>query len=77
MLKNDWFKKKATFVWSRNVEMISTFQWNQHFRKVLVNKTFTHLQEQQGDVTRQSAHIVSNVKSSGTTKAFFRIPTIS
>ena len=57
--------------------MISTFQWNQHFRKVLVNKTFTHLQEQQGDVTRQSAHIVSNVKSSGTTKAFFRIPTIS
>ena len=25
--------------------MVSTFHWNQHFRKVLVNKTFTHVQE--------------------------------
>ena len=40
--KNDWFKKKATFVRSRKVEMISTFKRNRHFRKVLVNKTFTH-----------------------------------
>ena len=41
------FKKKATFVRSGKVEMISTFKWNRHFRKVLVvNKTFTHVQEQ-------------------------------
>ena len=26
--KNDLFKEKATFVWSRKVEMISTFKWN-------------------------------------------------
>ena len=26
--------------------MISTFKWNRHFRKALVNKTFTHVQEQ-------------------------------
>ena len=31
------FKKKATFVRSGKVEMISTFQRNQHFRKMLVN----------------------------------------
>ena len=48
--KNDWFKKKATFVRSGKVEMISTFQRNRHFRKVLVNKTFTHVQEQKSDV---------------------------
>ena len=40
------FKKKATFVRSEKVEMISTFQRNRHFRKVSVNKTFTHVQEQ-------------------------------
>ena len=28
------------------VEIISTFQRNRHFRKVSVNKTFTHVQEQ-------------------------------
>ena len=44
--KNDWFKKKATFVRSGKVEMISTFQRNRHFRKVLVNITYTHVQEQ-------------------------------
>ena len=46
MHKNDWFKKKATFVRSEKVEMISTFERNRHFRKVSVNKTFTHVQEQ-------------------------------
>ena len=46
ILKNDWFKKKATFAQSGKVEMISTFQRNRHLRKVLVNKTFTHVQEQ-------------------------------
>ena len=50
ILKNDWFKKKATFVRSGKVEMISPFQGNQHFRKVLVNKTFTHVQGQKSDV---------------------------
>ena len=40
------FKKKATFVRSGKVEMISTFKRNRHFRKVLVNKTFAHVQEQ-------------------------------
>ena len=42
---NDWFKNKAIFVRIGKVE-ISTFQQNRHFRKVLVNKTFTHVQEQ-------------------------------
>ena len=44
--KNDWFKKKSAFVRSGKVKMISAFQRNQHFRKVSVNKTFTHVQEQ-------------------------------
>ena len=30
--------------------MISTFQRNRHFRKVSLNKTFTHVQEQKSDV---------------------------
>ena len=38
--------KKPTFVRSGKVEMNSTFKRNQHFRKVLVKKTFTHVQEQ-------------------------------
>ena len=41
----DWFKKKATVVRSAKVEMISTFKRNRQFRKALVNKTFTHVQE--------------------------------
>ena len=40
------FKKKATFVRSGKVEMISTFKRNRHFRKALVNKTFTHVEEE-------------------------------
>ena len=44
--KNDWFRKKATFVRSKKVEMISTFQRNQHFRKVPVIENFAHVQEQ-------------------------------
>ena len=46
MLKNDWFKETVTFVQSGKFEMISTFQRNRHFRKVSVDKTFTHVQEQ-------------------------------
>ena len=62
--KNDWFKKKATFVRSRKVEMIFTFQRNQHFRNVLVNKTFTHVQEQKKALSqRYCAYIPSSVKS--------------
>ena len=58
------FKKKATFVRSGKVEMISTFKRNRHFRKVLVNKTFTHLQEQKNAIPPQhSAYIQSSVKS--------------
>ena len=44
--QNDVIKKQETFVRSRKVEMIPTFQRNRHFSKVLVNKTFTHVQEQ-------------------------------
>ena len=62
--KNDWFKKKATFVRSGKVEMISTFKRNRHFRKVLVKKTFTHAQEQTKAMSpRHSAHIPPSVKS--------------
>ena len=40
--KNDWFQKKAAFVRSEKVEMISTFQ-----RKVSKKKkTFMHVLEQ-------------------------------
>ena len=46
ILKNDWFKKKTTFVRRGKVEMISAFQWNRHLRKLSVSKTFTHVQEQ-------------------------------
>ena len=61
--KNDWFKKKATFVRSEKVEMISTFQQNRHFRKVSVNKTFTHVQEQKKEMSPwHSACIPSSVK---------------
>ena len=55
---------KATFVRSGKVEMMSTFQGNRRFRKVLVNKTFTHVQEQKKAMSSQhSAYIPSNVKS--------------
>ena len=60
---NDWFKNKATFFRIGKVE-ISTFQQNRHFRKVLVNKTFTHVQEQKKAMSpRHSAYIPSSVKS--------------
>ena len=49
MHKNDWFKKKATFVQSGKFETISTFQHIQDFRKVFVNKIFTHVQKQKKD----------------------------
>ena len=55
---------KAIFVWSGKVETISTFPQNRHFRKVLVNKTFTHVQEQKKAMSpRHSAYIPSSVKS--------------
>ena len=44
-LNNDWFKNKATFARSGKVQMISTFQRNRHFRKMIGNKTFTHVHE--------------------------------
>ena len=40
------FLTVASFVRSGKVGMISTFQRNRHFKKVSVNKTFTHVQEQ-------------------------------
>ena len=63
--QNDWFKKKTTIFWSEKVEMISTFQRNRHFRKVSVNKTFTHVQGQKKKAMspRHSAYIPSSVKS--------------
>ena len=44
--------------------MIFTFQRNRHFRKVLVNKTSTHVQEQKKAMSpRHSSYILSSVKS--------------
>ena len=44
--------------------MIPTFQWNRHFRKVLLNKTFTYVQEEKKAMPqRHSAYIPSSVKS--------------
>ena len=58
------FKKKATFVRSGKVEMISTFQGNRHFRKVSVNKILMHVREQKKAISpRHSASILSSVKS--------------
>ena len=49
---------------SKKVEMISTFQQNRHFRKMSVNKTFTHVQEQKKAMSQgHSAYIPSSVKS--------------
>ena len=45
-----WLVQKESDIRSEKVEMISTFQWNRHFRKIPVNKTFTHLQKQKSDV---------------------------
>ena len=39
-------KRKRNLFRSGKVEMISSFQRSRHFRKVLVNKTFMHVQEQ-------------------------------
>ena len=44
--------------------MISTFQRNQDFRKMSVNKAFTHVQKQKKAMSpRHSAYIPSCVKS--------------
>ena len=57
--KNDWFKKKATIFQSEKVEMVSTFQRNRYFWKVSVNKTFTHVEEQEKVMSpRHSAYIL-------------------
>ena len=64
ILKNNWIKKKALFVWGGKVEMIPSFQRNRHFSKVLVNKTFTHVQGQRKTMSpRHSAYIPPSVKS--------------
>ena len=56
--------KKPTFVRSGKVEMNSTFKRNRHFRKVLVKKTFTHVQEQKKAMSpRHSAYIPYSVTS--------------
>ena len=52
-----------TFVQSRKIKMISTFQQNLHFRKVSVHRTFIHEQEQENDVISTFAYIPPNVKS--------------
>ena len=44
--------------------MITTFKGNRHFRKVLVNKTFTYVHEQKKAMSpRHSAYIPPSVKS--------------
>ena len=44
--------------------MISTFKQDRHLRKVFVNKTFTHVEEQKKAMSpRHSACISSSVKS--------------
>ena len=44
--------------------MISTFKRNRHFTKVLVNKTFRHVQEQKKAMSpRHSAYIPTSLKS--------------
>ena len=63
ILRNDLFKKKATFVRSGKLEMISTFQRDWHLRKVSVNKTFSHVQGRKKMSSRHSAYIPSSVKS--------------
>ena len=55
-------KRKYTFVRSKIYEMASTFQRSQRFRKVTVNKTFKHVQEQKNVMSPQhSAYIPSSV----------------
>ena len=57
-------KTKATFVRSGKIEMVSTFQRSQYFRKVLVNKTFTHVQKKKKTMSPlHSAYSPSSVKS--------------
>ena len=64
MNKEKKFKKKATFVRSGKVEMISTFKRNRHFRKMLVNKTFMHVQVEKKTMSpRHFAYIPPNGKS--------------
>ena len=53
----------AIFVRSGKVEMISTFKRNQHFRKLLVNKTFMHVQEQKKRCRRDIPLIFRLVKN--------------
>ena len=44
--------------------MITTFKRNRHFRKVLVNKIFTYVREQEKAMSpRHSAYISPSVKS--------------
>ena len=49
---------------NRKVEMFPAFQRNRHFRKMSVNKTFTHVQELKKAMSpRYSAYTPSSVKS--------------
>ena len=57
-------KRKRNLFRSGKVEMSSTFQRSRHFRKVLVKKTFMHVQEQKKAMSpRHSAYTPSSVKS--------------
>ena len=57
-------KRKQHSVRSGKVEIISTFKRNRHFRKVLINKIFTHVQEQKkAMLPRHFTYIPSSVKS--------------
>ena len=59
--------------------MISTFQRNRHFRKVSVNKTFTHVQDQKKAMSPRDIPLTfrPSVKSLGKNEnLFFNNPEI-
>ena len=53
--------------------MISTFQRNRHFRKVLVNKTFTHVQEQKKRRCREIVQFNKREKRSWRSVTFSKV----
>ena len=60
----NFLRKPFTKIIGLKVEIISAFQRNRYFRKVIVNKTFADLQEQKkAMLLRHSAYISASVKS--------------
>ena len=59
---NEWFRKKAIFARSGKVETISTFQRNQHFKKVTAKPLRMCKIQKKKRSARHSAHILSSVK---------------